>query len=118
MPLLGSLYGGGENSLGGLYDCLEQAAFFTHQDRKLARATAKLLYGQILQNSVSRLEQFASCEYAHFLQYGLQLSQREEYEFEASDLGTIFHGILEIFGHKVEEHGSTWLTFTPEEAAL
>lgn len=118
MPLLGSLYGGGENSLGGLYDCLEQAAFFTHQDRKLARATAKLLYGQILQNSVSRLEQFASCEYAHFLQYGLQLSQREEYEFEASDLGTIFHGVLEIFGHKVEEHGSTWLTFTPEEAAL
>lgn len=118
MPLLGSLYGGAENSMGGLYDCLEQAAFFAHQGRKLARATAKLLYGQILQNSVSRLEQFASCEYAHFLQYGLQLSEREEYEFEASDLGTIFHGILEIFGHKVEEHGSTWLTFTPEEAAL
>lgn len=118
MPLLGKLYGGKQNSLGSLYDCLEEAAFFTHQDRKLARATAKLLYGQILQNSVSRLEQFASCEYAHFLQYGLQLSEREEYEFEASDLGTIFHGILEIFGHKVEEHGSTWLTFTPEQAAL
>ncbi|MDO4512416.1 MAG: helicase-exonuclease AddAB subunit AddB [Lachnospiraceae bacterium] len=113
VKLLIRLYGTGGNRI---YDCLEQAAFRVYRDSKLSNKTARLLYGSLLQNSVSRLERFAACEYAHFLQYGLQLSEREQYDFEASDLGTIFHGILEIFGRKIREHGSSWLTFTQEQA--
>ena len=38
------------------------------------------MYGRILQGSVTRLEQYASCAYAHFLKYGLELMERQEYE--------------------------------------
>jgi len=111
LPVLLRLYG--EESL---YSILEGAAFYVYRDGKLARQTARLLYGELLQNSVSRLERFAACEYAHFLQYGLQLSERDEYEFETSDLGTIFHGILELFGRKLKENGVSWFDFTKEQA--
>ena len=30
-----------------------------------------------------------ACAYAHFLAYGLKLKEREEYRFEAMDLGNI-----------------------------
>ena len=43
------------------------------------------------------MEQFISCAYAHFLSYGLRLSDRQEYSFEAVDLGNIAHQSLERF---------------------
>lgn len=57
---------------------------------------ARALYGTQLENSVSRLERFAACAYAHFLEYGLMLKEREEYRFEQVDMGNIFHEVLEI----------------------
>ena len=56
----------------------------------------------------------SSCAYAHFLNYGLRLSEREKYGFEAMDLGNIAHQALERFAHKVEEEGLDWVTM-PEE---
>ena len=54
------------------------AAFYSYEERGIGRAAARALYGQSLQGSVTRLEQFASCGYAHFLKYGLELMERQE----------------------------------------
>lgn len=94
---------------------MKQAAFFRYQNRRIPKELAKLLYGKVLQNSVSRLEKFASCAYAHFLQYGLALEERDKYTFESVDMGNIFHAVLESFGEKLEEKGYTWFDF-PKEA--
>ena len=59
--------------------------------REFGRAAARALYGQKLQGSVTRLEQFAACAYAHFLKYGLELMERQEYQLEAVDMGNLFH---------------------------
>lgn len=90
---------------------LRQAAFFQYQNRKLPKELAKLLYGKILQNSVSRLEKFASCAYAHFLKYGISLEDRDKYRFESVDMGNVFHGVLEAFGDKLTQEGYTWFDF-------
>ncbi len=45
---------------------MEQKAFFSYRDRPLAREAALALFGRTLLGSVSRLEQYASCAYAHF----------------------------------------------------
>ena len=84
------------------------AAFSVHRDTSLGKAVAHALYGKVLENSVTRLEQYAACAYAHFLTYGLRLSQRETYEFEAADMGNIFHETLESFSRRVEESEYTW----------
>lgn len=80
----------------------------------LSKELARLLYGQVLHNSVSRLEKFASCAYAHFLKYGIELSERDKYSFESVDIGNIFHAVLESFGEELTEEGYTWFDFPKE----
>ncbi|MCM1261279.1 MAG: helicase-exonuclease AddAB subunit AddB [Butyrivibrio sp.] len=95
-------------------DKLIDTAFYCYKDSPLSRQITGLLYGSILYNSVSRLEKYASCAYAHFLQYGLSLKEREEYSFEDVDMGNVFHGVLELFADKLSEYGYTWLDFPDE----
>lgn len=94
---------------------LLDSSFYTYQDSKISKEAARILYGSIIQSSVSRLEKMAACAYAHFLQYGLGLKEREEYRFEAVDMGNVFHNILEIFAEKLAEKNYTWLDFPEEE---
>lgn len=94
---------------------LTDTAFFKYRASSLGRAVAAALYGQTLSGSVSRLEQFASCAYAHFLRYGLKLREQGDFSFEAVDLGNIFHGVLEIFADKLKELGRTWFDFSKAE---
>ncbi len=94
---------------------LVETAFARHEDTPLSRAAATALYGASLLNSVSRLEKYAACAYAHFLQYGLRLRERGEYNFEAADMGNLFHGVLEGFSKRLKEHGYTWFDFPKEE---
>jgi len=94
---------------------LVETAFERHEDTPLSRAAATALYGASLLNSVSRLEKYAACAYAHFLQYGLRLRERGEYSFEAADMGNLFHGVLEGFSERLKEDGYTWFDFPREE---
>ena len=93
---------------------MARAAFYAYEEQPLGKAAALALFGSTLLGSVSRLEQYASCAYAHFLQYGLYLKEREDYSFEAVDMGNLFHGVLEIFGEKLKEKGYTWFDFPKE----
>lgn len=92
-----------------------KAAFLEKKKEKLEGKTAKALYPKPDRVSVTRLEQFASCAYAHFLNYGLRLSDREEYGFEALDLGNIAHQSLERFSRKAEREGLAWTELTEEK---
>lgn len=91
-----------------------EAAFYTKPQDTLTKKTAEKLYGKFLENSVTRLEKYSACAYAHFLTYGLKLQEREVYQFQAVDMGNLFHGAMEHFSKKLEGHGYTWLTL-PEE---
>lgn len=93
---------------------LVEAAFLTFDERGIGRAAARALYGDVLANSVSRLEKFASCAFAHFLQYGLGLSEREEYAFHPVDMGRIFHSTVERYAQKIEQSGYNWF-HVPDE---
>lgn len=97
-----------------LYEKLLNTAFFEYKPISLGRELAKKLYGIVLSNSVSRLEQFYSCEYAHFLSYGMKLKERDEFEFQRNDLGTVYHAVLEGFATKLAEEGYTLADY-PEE---
>ena len=79
-------------------DTLLEAAKNTPHTDQISQAVARVLYGDQLMNSVSRIERYAACAYAHFLQYGLQISEREEYSFRPVDLGILLHACMELFG--------------------
>ena len=92
-------------------DLLTRAAFRRYKESGLSRIVARALYGRQLENSVSRLETYAACACRHFLQYGLSLQEREEFGFEVSDMGNVYHAVLENFAGKLAESGRTWWDF-------
>lgn len=90
------------------------AAFLRRTYPDLGKEKAEQLYVDTERISVTRMEQFSSCAYAHFLSYGLRLSDREEYGFEAIDLGNIAHQSLERFSRKADREKMRWEEL-PEE---
>ena len=93
---------------------LVDAAFYSYEERGIGRAAARALYGQSLQGSVTRLEQFASCAYAHFLKYGLELMERQEYELAAVDMGNLFHQSIDRCFAVMKERKQDWRGLTEE----
>lgn len=94
---------------------LVKAAFANGQKGKLSFTTSKELYGETMRNSVTRLEKFAACAFAHFAQYGLHLSERELYGVKPADLGTLFHRAMELFSRKLQNEERDWRDITCEE---
>lgn len=69
----------------------------------LSPEAAALLYGHVLEGSVSRLETFALCPYQQYAQYGLGLRERDRFEVRSSDVGSLMHRGIELFTRKVQE---------------
>lgn len=94
---------------------LVEAAFFQKPEDKISVSVAKALYGEISVHNATRLEQFAACAFAHFLKYGLSLSERIEYEFTPADMGNVMHSALEIFSGKIHQEKLNWKDLTKEQ---
>ena len=92
-----------------------EAAFGTYSGEKIHSLVTKALYGEFFSGSVSRLETYAACAYAQFLQYGLGLCEREEYSFQGADLGTVFHQSISLFFERMKEEGLSWGTLSEEK---
>lgn len=91
-----------------------ETAFTTYQSEALGEELAKKLYGDILNCSISSLERFAACQYAHFLSYGLHLREREEPSFAALDVGNLSHEILQRFGEELKGKNLSWAEIRDE----
>ena len=89
---------------------LLNAAFCVYEKQGIGHAVARALYGTVLSGSVTRLEQYAACAYAHFLKYGLELEERQRYELASSDLGNLFHQSIDLCFKTAGEEGLDWKT--------
>ena len=73
--------------LGGFY--------YNNQPERLGAKEARQLYDRPLKASVSSLEKFINCPFAHFMHYGLRPQARALFELGVPDLGDILHRILQ-----------------------
>lgn len=92
-----------------------EAGYYRKPLDALTEEAAKRLYGEEFETSITRMERFAVCAFSHFLTYGLGLREREEYDFQAADLGNVCHRALERFSYKVEQEAGDWLKLTEEK---
>lgn len=67
------------------------------------------------QFSVSKLERYAQCPFAYYIQYGLKAKDRKIYEFSAPDLGSFMHEILDEFTNEVKEKSIAWSELNQEK---
>lgn len=98
-------------------DLIFQGLFYSNTEKGLAKKVARKLYGELLLGSVTRMERFASCAFAHFIQYGLLLEERQEYQIMVPDIGNIFHEALDLFSKRLKESEYTWSTL-PEDVRV
>lgn len=94
---------------------LTEAAFLRKPADRISESVARALYGEISPYSATRLERFAACAFAHFLQYGLAVTERAEYEFRAMDMGNVLHQALEKFADRLRRRGLDWRELEAEE---
>lgn len=94
---------------------LFRQAFMLSEKEQLTVETAKELYGTKIVGSVTRMEQYAGCAFAHFLKYGLRLEERQEYCLKAPDIGNLYHEGLRRFGEKLLSMGKRWQDITDTE---
>lgn len=79
----------------------------------LSRRSVKLLYGDRLRLSASRVDAFSSCRFKYFLQYGLRAKPRKRARFDPPEMGTFMHYVLEGFTRETMESGG-FRALTPE----
>ncbi|MER2260630.1 MAG: helicase-exonuclease AddAB subunit AddB [Psychrobacillus sp.] len=66
------------------------------------------LYGETISSSVSRVEKYYSCPFAHFAGYGLKLEERAEYRLEAPAMGDLFHAAMKWISDETSRLDLTW----------
>ncbi len=81
----------------------------------LPPAVAHELFGTDLTTSVSRLERFAQCSFAHFAMYGLRLKERERLSIDQASRGTLMHDVLHEFATQLKEEEQPWGALSDDE---
>ncbi len=94
---------------------LMKSGFYTRPADGLTKEVAKQLYGEHFQDSITRIERFSACAFAHFLTYGLRLRERQTYEFQPLDLGNVCHSALEYYSRKLKEEHLSWIEIEEEK---
>lgn len=85
-----------------------QGLFHTNQVEDIGAQRAKALYQYPIYTSVSRLEGFVNCPFAHFIKYGLKPRERQEYKIQAPDIGMVFHDSMSIFTQQLKKKNLDW----------
>jgi len=97
------------------YQLLERALGYANQVQPLSPTQASNLYGTEIEASVSRLELFNNCQFAHFMSYGLKLRERDLFQLEISDIGTLFHEVLKSVSRQLQKENRGFATLTDSE---
>lgn len=86
-------------------------------DEVLDKDTARAIYGENIKSSITRIEQFAGCAFAHFVSYGLELMEREEFSVDARDVGSTLHLVMENIFKEIKENNIDFSQLTQEGIA-
>lgn len=75
------------------------------QRGRLSPEAVRSLYGNSIRMSASRMDQVKKCHFGYFMQYGLRAKERKSAGFEAPEIGTFIHYLLENVTRDVMEKG-------------
>lgn len=76
---------------------------YNNKPQELSKENIEKLYGDTLNTSVSRLEQYRSCPFSYYLKYGLKLSDKDNFKIQSIDTGTFMHETIDDFFNIVRQ---------------
>ena len=80
-----------------------KALSYTNTPDRITKENIDRMYGNTLQTSVSRLEQYRKCPFSYYLKYGLKLNEKSEFKVGAVDTGSFMHDIIDSFFSELDE---------------
>ena len=83
------------------------------QRGRLSPEAVRTLYGTSVQMSASRMDRLKSCHFGYFMEYGLRAKERRTAGFQATDVGSFVHYLLEHVVREVTEQGGFDQVDTP-----
>ena len=72
---------------------------------RLSPEAVRSLYGHSIAMSASRIDRVKSCHFGYFMEYGLRAKERKKAGFEAPEIGTFLHYLLENVNRDVKAQG-------------
>ena len=88
---------------------IQQAVQYQNLPEQLSEEVTKLIQLKDMAMSVSKLEQYARCAYAFYLQYILRLQERQLHVIDNRNIGVILHGSMEqMFRFVRDEMNNQW----------
>ena len=82
-----------ENGQGAVLDRMASARSMGRG--RLSPEAVRSLYGGTVAMSASRLDKVKTCHFGYFMEYGLRARERKTAKFEAPEIGTFLHYLLE-----------------------
>lgn len=91
-----------DDILGGL--------FYVNQQEYVDEEISRKLYSMPMKSSISRIEKFANCPFAHFVNYGLRPKERKKGIIKMPDVGSLLHSSIEHYSKELKRRGHDWKT--------
>lgn len=92
--------------------------FHNNQPVPLGKKLAGRIYRTPLHSSISRMEQYVKCPFAHFVRYGLEPAERKLYSIGSPDIGEILHDCLLSFSRELQSRKIAWQEIRNEDCDL
>ncbi len=81
--------------------CAEKST--ENSNMRLSESTLGMIYGADLTLSQTKIDTYNNCPLAYFCKYDLRLSENEKAQFDARNIGSFIHAILENFFALIEK---------------
>ncbi len=91
------------------HSTIAEGFFHNNQPGWLGEKKARQIYDWPLKTSVSRLEQYINCPFAHFMKYGLKPEKRALFELDVPDVGEILHRTLQGLSRQLSSEKLSWM---------
>ena len=88
---------------------------YTNIPKKIKKENIDKLYGNVLNTSVSRLEQYRRCPFSYYLQYGLKVRPKDELKIQSFNTGSFMHETIDEFFKYTREQNMNLAEITEEE---
>ena len=76
---------------------------YTNVPQNIKRENIEKLYGNTLNTSISKLEKYRSCPFSYYLQYGLELKEKEQLKVQNFNTGSFMHETIDEFFEFVKQ---------------
>ena len=88
---------------------------FSKKDKTISPQMARKIFENNTY-SVSKIQNYCSCEYSYFLKYGLGIKPKSQAEFSVVDMGVIYHDALNRYSVTLTEEGIGFDDISEERA--